>query len=185
MKKLLFAITVLCASTNIFAAQNPMFDANDINSITIHIAQSTGSGHIGKLAWVPDWDFSPQTFFMLSYAQPMNILRMPGRINISAIQNFGYESGRGLSFFGMGASWDIAPLQYRGFYAGVGIGPYYRNHRDRWVSSRLFFGAKIFIGKNISEHWRGELFTVHFSNGDFTPVNHGFNFVGIGVNYGF
>ena len=101
------------------------------------------------------------------------------------MQNFAYESCHGLSFFGIGASWDISLIDYRGFYFGVGIGPYYRDHWDRWVSSRFVFGGKVFIGKNIGEHWRGELYTLHFSNGDLTDRNIGFNFVGIGVNYGF
>lgn len=185
MRKFLIITMAVMAQTPVFAAHNPMFGDLDGNSITLNIAQSTGSHNIRKLVWFPDWEISPQTLVMVSYAQPMQILRMPSRMNISVVQNIAYESSKGLSFIGVGASWDIALLQYRGFYMGIGIGPYYRDNRDRWVSSRLMFGEKVFLGKNISDNWRAELFTIHFSNGDLTETNSGFNFVGIGINYSF
>lgn len=185
MQKIFIFILVACLSMPALAGKNPMFGENDKNSITFNIAQSTGSYDVGKLVWPFKWDISPQTFFMMSYAQPVDILRLPGRMNVSIMQNIAYESCRGLSFLGIGASWDISLFQYNGFYVGFGIGPYYRDNHDRWVSSRFVFGERVFIGKNFSEHWRGELFTLHFSNGDLTETNHGFNFFGIGANYSF
>ena len=47
------------------------------------------------------------------------------------------------------------------------------------------FGEKVFVGKNIGDRWRAELFTLHFSNGDFTELNSGFNYLGLGVHYNF
>ncbi|MBO7066990.1 MAG: acyloxyacyl hydrolase [Alphaproteobacteria bacterium] len=185
MNKVLIATTFAILSGAAFATENPMFGVDTKNSIALNIAQSTGSHNIRKLVWFPDWEISPQTFVMLTYAQPMEILRLPSRMNISVVQNIAYESSKGLSFIGVGASWDIALVQYHGFYLGIGIGPYYRDNHDRWVSSRFMFGEKVFLGKNITDRWHGELFTIHFSNGDLTEINHGFNFVGIGVNYSF
>ena len=185
MKK--FIITSLCAMVSglAIAAENPMFGQNHINSISLHIAQGTGSGSLLKLFDPFDWNISPMTMLMAQYAQPITIMRMPARFSANIVQNTAYNSGRGLSFLAGGLSWDITPISYSGWYIGVGIGPYYRDNRDRWVSSRLFFGEKLFIGKNINENWRTEIFTIHFSNGDFTPVNHGFNFAGIALNYSF
>jgi len=56
---------------------------------------------------------------------------------------------------------------------------------DRWVNSRLVFGEKFFIGKNISDNWHVELFTIHFSNGNLSSVNKGFNFAGVSIGYRF
>ena len=60
-----------------------------------------------------------------------------------------------------------------------------RDSGDKYVESRLVFGEKVFIGKNIGDRWRAELFTLHFSNGDFTELNSGFNYLGLGVHYNF
>ena len=125
------------------------------------------------------------TMIMAQYSQPMTVFRLPARQNLNFIQNTGYESAHGLSFIGTGISWDVAPLQWRGYYIGAGLGPYCRDSHDRYVESRLVFGEKFFIGKNINEHWRVEFYTLHFSNGDFTDMNKGFNFTGLAVNYSF
>ena len=185
MQKLLSIVLLVFMTMPAFASENPMFGAGNKNQITLNIAQSTGNHNIRKLIWPFDWDIYSQTLIMATYSQPVEIFRLPSRMNLSIVQNIAYESSNGLSFIGAGVSWDIALLQYRGFYFGVGIGPYYRDNHDRWVSSRLFFGEKVFIGKDISEHWRGELFTIHFSNGDLTETNSGFNFVGLGAIYSF
>ena len=60
-----------------------------------------------------------------------------------------------------------------------------RDSGDKYVSSRLVFGERVFVGKRISDNLATELFTLHFSNGDFTEPNRGFNFVGIAINYSF
>jgi len=185
MRKILSIFAILCFIAPAFAATNPMFSDGYENSVTLNIAQSTGSHNIRKLIWPPDWTIYPQTLIMLTYAQPMEIMRLPSRMNISVVQNIAYESSHGLSFIGAGMSWDVSLFDWRGYYLGIGIGLYYRDNRDRWVSSRLMFGEKVFIGKDISDRWRGEFFTQHFSNGDLTDINTGFNFIGLGVNYSF
>ena len=167
------------------ATESPMFGANDINSISVGVATGTGSGSLLHLVYPGDWDFVPMNMIIANYAQPMTIFRMPARMNATFVQNTAYHSAHGLSFFGVGLSWDIAPFEWYGFYIGAGLGPYYRNNRDRWVSSRLVFGEKLFIGYKIAEHMRAEFFTLHFSNGDFTETNLGFNFTGVSVVYSF
>lgn len=125
------------------------------------------------------------TSFNLQYSQPMEIFRLPARMNFNLVQNFGYNNDKGLSFFAVGVSWDIALLSWNGFYVGIGVGPYMRDSRDRYVESRLVFGERFFIGKNVSDRWRIEYFTQHYSNGDFTETNRGFNFTGFAINFSF
>ena len=182
MKKIYFCFAVML-STNVHA--NPMFAENTQNSIGLLVAQSTGHGDLGHLLWPWDWDLTPSTLAMFQYSQPIEILRLPARVNIHALQNTAYNSEQGTSFGAIGIAWDIVLFSKCGWYAGLGIGPYMRDSGDRYVESRLVFGERVFIGKNITDKPRAELFTIHFSNGDFTELNRGFNFLGMGVNYSF
>lgn len=162
-----------------------MFGVNTQDSVGIYTAQGTGPGTLFKLIQPGLWDINPMTLIMAQYSQPMEIMRLDSRMNINMVQNIGYNSSKGLSFVALGVSWDVALLKWHGWYFGGGIGPYMRDSHDRYVSSRLVFGEKVFIGKNITNNIRTELFTLHFSNGDFTETNRGFNYVGLGVNYSF
>lgn len=164
---------------------NPMFGDDKQNSIGIHIAQSTGHGDLGHLVMPADWRIEPMTTIMLEYSQPINLLRLPGRINIHALQNFAYHSADGRSFGAIGISWDIAFLSWCDFYLGAGLGPYMRDSGDDYVTSRLVFGERVFIGYRFNNRINAEIFTLHFSNGDFTETNHGFNFIGTGFRYSF
>ncbi len=184
MKKIFLILLSISCSQMAFA-NNPMFGTDTQNSMTLYAGQGTGSGSLFKLVDPFLWDFEPMTVFMLQYSQPTEVFRLPSRINLSFVQNFGYHRDHGLSFMAVGISWDIAVINWNGFYLGAGIGPYMRDSRDRYVESRLVFGEKFFIGKNITDRWRAELFTLHFSNGDFTEINHGFNYTGLAINYSF
>ena len=178
----LFALAMLIEPA---VAQDNIMFGDKINSITLYGAQSTGSGTLLKLVQPGIWEVSPQTFVMLQYAQPIKFFRLDSRLNLNVGQNFAYKSSKGLSFSGIGISVDTALLQYKGWYTGIGIGPFMRGTMDYWVESRLVFGEKFFIGKNIDEYWYIELFTIHFSNGNFTKTNEGFNFAGFSVGYKF
>jgi hypothetical protein len=167
------------------AAGNPMFGASHDNSVSIYIAQGTGAGTLFKLVQPGLWNFEPMTLFMAQYSQPITIFRLPARQNLHFVQNVGYKSDKGLSFVAAGISLDAALINWRGFYAGIGLGPYMRDVHDRRVSSRLVFGEKFFIGKNLGDQWRAELFTLHFSNGNFTPINYGYNYAGLAVSRSF
>ena len=184
MKKIAIALCLIISSLPTFGANNVFFGENQ-NSITIYGAQSTGSGTV--LKWIEPgiWDCHPQTLFMAQYSQPMKFFRLDSRLNLNVGQNFAYKSNKGLSFFGIGVSIDSALLKHNGWYVGLGIGPYMRDNMDYWVESRLVFQEKVFIGKNINDKWNVEIFTMHFSNGNFTPVNEGFNFAGISIGYKF
>ncbi len=184
MKKISIFLLSLILTLPTFAKNNVMF-GEKINSITLYGAQSTGSGSLLKLIYPGVWDFHPQTFAMFQYSQPVQFFRLDSRLNFNVAQNFAYNSSQGLSFFAMSISLDSALLQYKDWYMGIGIGPYMRDNMDYWVESRLVFGEKVFVGKSINENWNIELFTIHFSNGNFTNKNEGFNFVGFGVGYKF
>ena len=186
MKKFI-AVFLSIACTSAFADTdiNPMFGTDNENAIALYVSQGTGAGTLFKLVDPFMWEFEPMTNLMLQYSQPMEIFRLPSRMNLSVVQNLGYHHTQGLSFTAIGVSWDVALLNWRGFYLGIGIGPYMRDSRDRYVQSRLVFGERVFIGKNIGNDWHIELFTQHFSNGDFTEINRGFNFTGLAVNYSF
>lgn len=184
MKRIILTVAFLALTLPASATSN-IFFGEKINSVTIYGAQSAGSGTLLKLIQPGLWDVSPQTFIMAQYSQPITFFRLDSRLNLNVGQNFGYNSSQGLSFSGIGISVDTALLQYNDWYFGIGIGPFMRDNMDRWVESRLVFQEKVFIGKNINENWNFEIFTVHFSNGNFTPANEGFNFFGLGVGYKF
>lgn len=183
MRKLV-AVILATLSTGAFAESNVFF-GEKMNSITLYAQQSVGSGTLLKLVQPGIWDFCPQTFIMAQYSQPIQFFRLDSRLNLNVGSNFAYKSSDGLGFLGIGISVDSALLQYKGWYIGIGIGPFMRDSRDRWVESRLVFQEKFFIGKSFANNWNIEFATIHFSNGNFTPVNEGFNFAGISVGYKF
>ena len=185
MKKVIPVILIAGIVHGARADENILFADNARNSIGMYVAQSTGDDTLFKLVDASQWEISPQTLVIAKYSQPTKIFRLDARMNLEFVQNIAYHSSHGLSFFAAGISWDVALLKWRGFYLGIGIGPYMRDSRDRWVDSRLVFGERVFIGKKICDKWRGEIFTQHFSNGNFTDVNRGFNFVGLGISYSF
>ena len=184
MRKIITVLS-LCVLLSPAVADTNVFFGDKINSITLYGTQGTGSGSLLKLVQPGIWEFNPQTFIMAQYSQPMKFFRLDSRLNLNVGQNFAYKSSHGLHFLGIGISIDSALLQYDGWYMGIGIGPFMRDNMDRWVESRLVFQEKVFIGKNFAENWNFEIFTVHFSNGNFTAANEGFNFVGLGVGYKF
>jgi len=185
MKKICVLLLAAFIATPAICASNVMFAPDAKNAFAIYISNSTDCGTLFKLVNPTDWHFTPMNLIMVSYRQPMELLRLPGRVNVDLIHNIAYNSNSGASFTGIGIAWDIAFLNWHGFYIGAGLGPYMRDNRDAWVSSRLVFGEKFFIGKNINDDWRVEFMTIHFSNGDLTETNHGFNFVGLSANYSF
>lgn len=185
MKRHIFILFALSITTTATAGTNPLFAPGTENSIGIFIGQSTGDGDLGHLINPFDWDISPMTFFGIQYSQPTTILRLPSRINVEAMQNIAYDSASGASFGAVGISWDIAIFSWCGFYVGAGLGEYLRDSGDQYVTSRMVFGERVFIGAKISDRFYAEIFTMHFSNGDFTKTNHGLNFIGATLRYSF
>ncbi len=167
------------------SAPNPMFGNDRQNSFTFYVAQGTGAGTLAKMVAPWMWEFEPMTAFMLQYSQPLTIFRLPARQSLNLVQNIGYESDDGFDFVALGISWDVSLFDWRGFYIGFGLGPYMRDTADWRVDSRLVFGEKFFIGYTMSDRWRAEWFTLHFSTGDFSEANEGFNYTGLGFSYSF
>ena len=185
MNRIIFLIFITMTPLMAFARENPMFGNGYENSITFYTAQGTGSGTLFKLIEPDLWKINNMTVFMLQYSQPTTIFRLPGRQSLHAMQNIAYGSNTGLSFGALGISWDASFFDWAGYYTGFGLGPYLRDSRDRWVESRLVFGVKFFVGKRLSDRWSAEFFTIHFSNGNFTEKNEGFNFAGFSIGYSF
>lgn len=187
MKKFISLICALFIPIAAHCAEsyNPMFGAEHRNALSLHVAQGTGNGSLTKLINPFEWEFSSMTSVMLQYSQPMEIMRLPARMNVTYVQNIAYGHDTHLGFWGVGLSWDVALINWCGYYLGGGIGPYMRDAGDDYVSSRLVFGEKVFIGIPVADNMRVEFFTMHFSNGDFTDVNLGFNFTGLSFHYSF
>ena len=183
MKKLVSVLSMILMMPAM--AETNVFFGDKINSITLYATQGTGSGSLLKLIQPGIWEFNPQTFIMLQYSQPIKFFRLDSRLNLNVGNNFAYKSSDGLGFMGIGISIDSALIQYNGWYLGIGIGPFMRDNMDRWVESRLVFEEKFFIGKSFADNWNIELATIHFSNGNFTTTNEGFNFAGISIGYKF
>ena len=95
---------------------------------------------------------------MLQYSQPTEIFRLTGRQNL----HLGYVNGD--------TDW---------FLASVGIGAFIRTSTTDKLNSRFTFGERAFVGYNITQTSRAEFFVQHFSNGDLTDKNMGYNFFGI------
>ena len=177
-------ILVLTLITNISFA-NSMFCEGCENNITLYISKGTGSGTLFKLIEPNLWEDEQMILFMGQYSQPRTFFRLPARQSLHIVQNVAWNNRKNLSFGGVGISMDVALIDYNKFYLGLGMGPYMRDSRDAWVESRLVFGEKFFIGKKISKNIHLELFTIHFSNGNFTQKNEGFNFAGLSFGYSF
>ncbi|MBO4683212.1 MAG: hypothetical protein J5611_01365, partial [Alphaproteobacteria bacterium] len=112
MKKICISFLTMFLFCAAIADDNVLFDDGDNNSLSIYVAQSTGSGSLLHLFYPGDWEIVPMTAVMVEYAQPMTIFRFPARMNLNLIQNTAYNSARGLSFFGGGISWDVAPISW-------------------------------------------------------------------------
>ncbi|EMZ39966.1 hypothetical protein C826_00792 [Helicobacter bilis WiWa] len=104
----------------------------------------------------------------------------------------GSGSEKALNQLIFGVSQDIVlSIPRTNLYAGVGIGIYIRTLLDSRMNSAFTFGEKVFIGYNYTVANKGgggiscEIFVKHYSNGDLTPLNKGFNFFGASVGYSF
>ena len=80
-------------------------------------------------------------------------------------------------------------LNFNYFYCTAGIGLYIRsanssnNPGDR-IGSRVTFGEKFAIGKSF-DRFNIEILYRHFSNGDLTLTNGGYNFIGFEIGFKF
>ena len=111
-----FTILSLLVALPAFAESgdvNPMFGADNENSIALYVGQGTGPGSLFKLVDPFLWEFEPMTNLMVQYSQPASIFRLPSRINLAFVQNFGYGHDRGLSFMAVGMCRDNLRFRWR------------------------------------------------------------------------
>lgn len=195
MGKKLLILCVLFASTSARADvlfnndKNPFFgDAK--NQVGLYVSASTGGTKLMNLIWPGRWESEPFGYIMAQYSQPAQILRLPSRFNIQVGYTIGWgkhdgEDWHDYSMPVFGFSWDVSVLQWRNFYAGAGLGLSYKSKEDVRQDSRLVLGTKVFIGYRIDDRLSAEIFTMHYSNGDLTPVNNSYNFAGVSMLYNF
>ena len=118
---------------------------------------------------------------MLHYSQPIQFFRLDARQNL----HLGYIFSESDPWYFGGMSFDAALLSWNKFYIGAGIGAYIRNASTQRLDSRFTFGEKVFIGYQITKKFSTELFVQHYSNGDLTDKNLGYNFAGLSFNMNF
>lgn len=112
---------------------------------------------------------------LVQYSQPMSIFRLPGRRNIHA----GYVNSRSDPWYMAGGSLDVALLSTNRTWFGIGIGANYRNTDTAGMNSRLIFGERVFIGYRMTDNFNLEIYAQHYSNGDLSEKNKGYNFIGL------
>jgi hypothetical protein len=121
----------------------------------------------------------------LQYSQPNHFFRLPGRLNVELMTAYG--SGEELSrytqpvVFGFAQDLVIPLYRPKPVYAGINLGIYIKSHTTDRIDSKFTFGEKVFLGIDIFESMRLELYVRHFSNGTLTEQNSGQNFAGLSV----
>jgi hypothetical protein len=111
----------------------------------------------------------------LRYSQPAEFMRLDGRLNIQA----GYIGGAVTPWTIVGSSLDVILFDWRKLWLGAGFGGFIRNKETDRLDSCFTFGEKVFIGYDINEKFSVEFFVQHFSNGNLTGKNLGYNFLGL------
>ncbi|MCL1892581.1 MAG: acyloxyacyl hydrolase [Alphaproteobacteria bacterium] len=186
MKKFYIYLLFALVAMPVFAKENnnPFFGRHE-NQIGLYAGQSTGPGNMTKL--IPlDWEYEQFLFANLQYSQPTDFFRLPARLNLHAILFLKHGDVDIRTQPAAGLSWDVALLHGRRVYLGVGLGgfikPEYTHDRQ---DSLFMFGEKLFVGCRFSKHWSAEIYTQHFDSGGLTPINGGYNFVGLSVLWNF
>jgi hypothetical protein len=158
-------------------AHNPMFGDKQ-NQFAIYGGGSTGTGSVYRmgstLRVVEDLGVVE-----LQYAQPSTFFRLPSRSSVHLSQIAGQDKTQ--TVFGLMQEFLLVP-NFEHFYAGLGLGIYTKERKtDGRVDSAFTFGEKLFLGYRFENDFGLELYWRHFSNGDITPVNSAYNFVGLGL----
>ncbi|MCL1785754.1 MAG: acyloxyacyl hydrolase [Alphaproteobacteria bacterium] len=177
MKKILFAAALAMIGRPVFAdcacsnKTNVMF-GDEINQFAVYLGKGMGNSMTSKLNGI----------MMLQYSQPIEFMRRDSRINIQTGISGGEAADTWL-FSGM--SLDVALLSWNSFYLGAGFGGFIRDKETEFLDSWFTFGEKAFIGYKFENNFGLEFFIQHFSNGNLTDINKGYNFTGLTVTYSF
>lgn len=170
MKKY-FVILLLIGSVTSADAADILFQANTKNQFSFIGAPGIGSAASDDRAGM----------FMLQYSQPATVFRLDGRQNL----HVGHVLDGNTPWSFAGASLDVILASYRRVYAGAGIGGFIRTQETERLNSRFTFGERAFIGCRITPTFGAEVFIQHFSNGDLTDKNLGYNFLGLSGSINF
>lgn len=154
-----------------FAAGENVFFGDAENQVAV-----IGGYYAGHIA--PE---SKNGLVMLQYSQPTTLFRLSARQNMHA----GYVISSSDAWSFVGASLDAALIHFGDFYFGAGIGGFIRTEQTPRLGSRFTFGERAFAGYKITPRIAAEIYVQHFSNGDLTKENAGYNFVGLSANMNF
>lgn len=158
-------------------AYNPMFGDKQ-NQFALYAAGSTGEGDLSRMGSTLQIQ-EDLGLVELQYAQPSTFFRLPARSSIHVSQIIGLDKTQAV--FGLMQEFLLVP-NFEHFYAGLGLGIYIKERKiDGRVDSAFTFGEKLFLGYRFDNDFGLELYWRHFSNGDITPVNAAYNFVGLGL----
>lgn len=129
-------------------------------------------------------DIKPESengLIMAQYSQPGKMFRLDVRQNL----HLGHVISSSDAWSFAGISVDAALIQVGRVYTGVGLGGFIRTAQTPRLGSRFTFGERAFVGCKINDRISGELYVQHFSNGDLTAENAGYNFIGLSANFNF
>lgn len=156
---------------------NPMFGEKQ-NQFGLYAGGSTGTGAVSRMGSTLQVQ-EDLGVVELQYAQPSTFFRLPARSSIHVAQIVGQDKTQVV--FGLMQEFLLVP-NFERFYAGLGLGIYIKERStDGRVDSAFTFGEKLFLGNRFDNYYSMELYWRHFSNGDITPVNKAYNFVGLGL----
>lgn len=156
---------------------NPMF-GNQQNQFGLYAGGSTGTGAVSRMGSTLQVQ-EDLGVVELQYAQPSTFFRLPARSSIHLAQIMGQDKTQ--TVFGLMQEFLLLP-NFEHVYAGLGLGIYIKERStDGRVDSAFTFGEKLFLGYRFDSDYCLELYWRHFSNGDITPVNAAYNFVGLGL----
>ena len=185
MKKILCALLISSAATNVYADNNPFFNGYD-NQFALNFGWGVDDGFLipAPVRWVP--------FIMLhaQYSQPTEFFRLPARKSLNIIQTLGSGKSRGwhwdkytIPIATLSEDVILAHGKNWYFYSGLAIGM--QLQQNERIGSKLLFGFKLGSGYKLSDCMNLELFAQHYSNGNTAEENHSYAFFGAGVTYNF
>ena len=112
----------------------------------------------------------------IQYSQPTKFMRLDARQNIQ----ISYIESKNEPKWGIaGTSWDVTLLNKGNFYVNAGWGFYIRSKETERLDSKFTMGERFVIGYKGENSINYEFFIQHYSNGNLTDKNAGYNFIGV------
>ena len=185
MKKILYVLIILTATTNVRAEINPFFSGYD-NQFAFNFGYGVNSGFLLP----PPTQFVPFIMMQLQYSQPTTFFRLPARKSLNIIQTLGHGKKYGWHWdkytipIAM-LSEDVIFAHGKNWYSFAGLGVGMQAQQNERIGSKLLFGFKLGAGYKVSDCVGAELFMQHFSNGNTAPENNSYAFYGLGLTYSF